>query len=48
MPPAGVDNENLASRLPLHLVPALLFYIALILRERATRHHPKIAELQRS
>lgn len=45
---AGVDNENLASRLPLHLVPALLFYVALILRERATRHHPKIAELQRS
>jgi hypothetical protein len=31
----GVDDETLTNRLLLHVVPALVFYLALILRERA-------------
>jgi hypothetical protein len=28
----GVDDETLVNRLPLHMVPALLFYVLLLLR----------------
>ena len=33
----GVDDESLVNRLLLHLVPTLVFYLALILRDRARR-----------
>jgi hypothetical protein len=30
----GVDNESLVNRLPLHLVPALVFYLVLLWHKR--------------
>jgi hypothetical protein len=29
----GVDDESLVNRMPLHLTPALMFYLALLLQE---------------
>ena len=33
----GVDDESLVNRLPLHLAPALVFYLLLLVREAAPR-----------
>jgi hypothetical protein len=40
----GVDDESLINRLLLHIVPALVFYLALILRERSRRTPAVAAE----
>jgi len=39
----GVKDESLTNRLVMHMVPALLFYLALILR--STQHQAKAAPL---
>jgi hypothetical protein len=41
----GVDEESLTNRLLLHIVPALVFYLAFILRERSRRTAAGTAEL---
>jgi hypothetical protein len=36
----GVDNESLVNRLPLHMVPALVFYLLLLLCRRRAAANP--------
>jgi hypothetical protein len=41
----GVKDNSLTNRIPLQIVTAFLFYLALILRERASQHPTKTAAL---
>jgi len=41
----GVKDDSLTNRMPLQIVTAFLFYLALILRERASQHPTKTAAL---
>lgn len=40
----GVEDESLVNRLPLHLVPALAFYLVLVWRVRLRRVSPEAAD----